>query len=81
MQARCIIYPENELKAHWDIFITLVLIFTCVVTPYRIALVETDTLGWTVTNYSIDGLFVIDMIIIFNTAYYDEDFAIIEDRC
>ena len=81
MEHRCIIYPENELKAHWDIFISLVLIFTCIVTPYRIALVENDTVGWTVSNYTIDGFFVIDMIIIFNTAYYDEDFAIIEDRC
>lgn len=74
------IYPENDHKANWDFFMTVVLIFTCVVTPYRIALVENDTIEWSVLNYSIDALFLIDIIIIFNTAFYDEDFAIIEDR-
>ena len=34
-----------------------------------------------IANYTIDFLFLIDIILNFNMAYYDEDFAIIEDRC
>lgn len=74
------IYPNNELKSNWDTLITLVLIFTCMVTPYRIAFVDEDDTLWTVLNYSIDGLFVVDMILCFLTAYYTDDFELIEDR-
>lgn len=30
--------------------------------------------------YIIDALFLLDMIMIFNTAFYDEQFKIIDDR-
>ena len=36
----CLFYPENDYKANWDFFMTIVLIFTCIVTPARIALIE-----------------------------------------
>ena len=40
-----------------------------------------DNLGWLIANNTFDFFFLIDIILNFNTAYYDEDFAIIEDRC
>lgn len=66
------IYPNNDMKANWDALITLCLLFTCMVTPYRIAFsgVEAETTFWIVTNYSIDSMFAIDIILSFITAYY-----------
>jgi hypothetical protein len=32
-----IIYPENKNKGMWDLFMTLVLIITCIQTPLNIA--------------------------------------------
>ena len=29
----CMIYPEDPKKANWDLFITIVLIYTCIQTP------------------------------------------------
>ena len=80
-QVPYLIYPENLYKEHWDNFVTLLLIFSCVVTPYRIALVSEDTLDWTITNAVIDIMFLIDIFLCFNTAYYDEDFVTIDSRC
>ena len=77
---RCMIYPNDEIKANWDTVITLVLIFTCMVTPYRIAFVDKDSDLWVGLNYSIDGLFLIDMILCFLTAYYTDEFQLVEDR-
>ena len=53
--------------------ITLILFFTCFVTPYRIAFAQTDDMIWSVINFSIDVFFFIDIIIIFNSAFYHED--------
>lgn len=58
----------------------VILIFTCLVTPYRIALIEVDKPGWMWLNYFIDFSFFVDMIFIFNSAYYDEEFNEIQDR-
>lgn len=71
------IYPEDTWKDQWDLAVSLVLIFTCASTPYRLAFVEKDSVGWQVANNSIDFIFFIDMILIFNTAYYDEDFKMV----
>jgi hypothetical protein len=74
------LYPEDPFKNYWDLFIAVVLIFTCLVTPYRIALIELDNRKWVVTNNIVDSLFLIDIFIIFNSAFYDEDFNLIDCR-
>ena len=68
-----IIYPENAKKVNWDLFMTLILIVTCMITPLRLAFgEEEEPVGWMIFTMVIDGLFLIDILVIFNTAYYDE---------
>ena len=71
------IYPEDTWKEQWDLFVSLVLIFTCAITPFRLAFTTDDPIEWQVTNYLVDIIFFIDMILIFNNAYYDEDFKMV----
>ena len=77
-------YPEDDYRNYWDFYITLVLIFTCIETPLRISVLELedrDSLhNWKIVSNFVDCMFFFDIILIFNTAYYDEDFVIIEDR-
>ena len=56
------------------------LIFSCLSIPYRVAFVETSTGTWDYINIAVDVCFLIDIIIIFNTAYYDENYQLIDDR-
>ena len=58
----------------------VVLIFACLVTPCRIAFVENETPTWILINQISDFMFLLDIIIIFNSAYYDEDFHLVQDR-
>ena len=75
-----LIYPDDPIKSYWDIFIVFVLIFACLVTPCRIAFVDDELPGWIMANYIVDGMFLIDIMVIFNTAYYDDDFQLITNR-
>ena len=75
----CIIYPENSHKALWDVFMAVVLCTTCFLTPLHIAF-EDNSVGFTVLNYFIDGLFLVDIFVIFCTAYYTEDFELVDDH-
>ena len=75
-----LLYPEDDMKDNWDLFMTLVLLITSVATPIRIAFYETDDLEWTLINYAIDFAFLVDIFMSFNTAYYDKDFKIVDNR-
>lgn len=77
---KCMVYPEDKFKEYWDGINSLVLILTCFVTPIRLAFYSHDELIWYIINYMIDFLFLADIIIIFNTAYYDDDFHLIENK-
>jgi len=50
-------------------------------TPFRLAFGDLeDPLEWMIINYTIDICFLIDIIIIFNSAFYDGEFIVVEDR-
>ena len=79
---RFIFLPDNKYLAFWDFFMTLVLLFSCIETPIQIAFSENDlSPEWEAVNYTIDVLFLFDIILQFNLALYDDDYALITDRC
>ena len=60
---------------------TVILICSCIITPYRIAfgpIIDDPT--WTGVSYLIDSLFFLDMLVMFNSSYYDDEFHIVELR-
>lgn len=61
-------------------FITIALLFSCIITPVQVALYDELSFTWTSINYTIDGLFLIDIVVIFNSAVYNEDFEVVKDR-
>ena len=63
----------------WDLFIVLLLFANCIFMPYMIAFENTD-MTWQLFSLFIDILFFCDIIVIFCSAYYDEEHQIIEDR-
>ena len=111
----CLFYPDDDFKMFWDLFITIVLLVACVLTPLNIAfdkiyqedkklqnktgLNKNDLLLANTTaalNYAqkvvsrmttlktseivVDSIFLIDIFVIFNSAYYQDEVELIEDR-
>ena len=65
------IYPEDEWKGIWDLYVTIILVYTCVMTPYHIAFEMGNEDGWWWSNVFIDICFGIDIILTFLTTFYD----------
>lgn len=63
---------------------TFVLIITCIQTPLNIAFEDIDPGNRDYfsiyLDFVIDILFLIDIIVIFNTAFYDDDVEVIDNR-
>ena len=57
------------------------LVFSCIITPYQIAFTADVPFYWKIINYVTDFLFFIDILIIFDTCFYDDDLVVVEDRC
>ena len=73
-------YPEDSIKANWELFITIILVWTCIATPARIAFTTEDTTGWAIVKWVTDILFLVDIIIVFFSATQDDDFRTCDDR-
>lgn len=70
----------DEFKSSWDFCLVIVLIFSSLMSPYRLAFVEQDDTKWRIINIVVDLMFSFDIVVVFNTAYYDDDYKIVEDR-
>ena len=74
------IYSENNsYKMFWDLFMSILLIVSCFITPL-IMCFNFENQGMQVVNATIDCLFLTDMIVIFNSAIMTDDFEIIDDH-
>jgi hypothetical protein len=73
-------YPEDQGVERWNIWITLVLIFTSLVAPARVAFITIDSPNWVFINFMVDLFFFLDILVIFNTAIYDDNLFIIDTR-
>ena len=51
-----------------------------VLTPWKLAFIEEDTLAFDVIDFTIDGFFFIDLILNFFMAYFDQNEDIIISR-
>jgi len=74
------IYQDNQVKEYWDIFITALLLYSCMLIPYRIAFVKDDTFDWQVALVAMDCFFGVDVIFCFFSTFNDEDFNEIDCR-
>ena len=76
-----VINPNSNKKKIWDLWISIVLIFSCIEVPYRLAFISgDDDITWQILSNLVNIFFIIDMIINFTTAFYDEDFNFIINR-
>ena len=76
----CLIEPSNTFKLHWDVLMTVILLYSCIATPVQIALWEELVGAGLVINTVVDFVFFVDIIIIFNSAMIDDDLMIIRNR-
>ena len=76
----CVILPDERWKVAWDFFIILLILFSGIYTPFRIAFYEQDTTFWIVLELVVDAFFLMDILLTFVSAYYDHNETLIDQR-
>jgi CRP-like cAMP-binding protein len=75
-----IIFPDDKFLSGWNIVLILILGYTAIVTPYRIAFSEDDGVYWIITDLIVDFLFFCDVVVNCFLAYYDYDMNLVVDK-
>lgn len=81
-QHQWVLYPDDMFKSSWSLLLSLILGYTCLVTPYRVAfLASDDSETWFIIDWVTDSIFWFDILVNFVSAYYDvEDNLIVSKR-
>ena len=72
--------PDDGFTIIWNTFISLLLFFTFIQSPYRIAFVGNDDIIWLVLDGLVDLIFLIDLVLNFFMAYYNDEYILIDTR-
>lgn len=75
-----LIFPDDVFYAYWSGIITVILMYTATVTPYKICFMDEEPLGFKITDWVIDVLFFSDVIITCLLAYYDDDNILVTNK-
>lgn len=68
----------SKLRNYWDFIVILLVVYTSLVLPMRTAFLwvydeaGSSINGWTITDITIDFLFLLDVVMNFNTGYIRE---------
>ena len=68
-----ILHPDHNPRRRWDLSMSLVLLYTATIMPYRIAFETESSEVWTAVEYTVMALFFVDLCLNFLTAYYRQD--------
>ncbi|CDW81634.1 UNKNOWN [Stylonychia lemnae] len=63
---------SDPYRIKWDIFVIYLAFWNCFVIPVDIAFITEETIFLTVIDQIINAIFLIDIIIIFRTTYYNK---------
>ena len=65
--------PEDKFKAVWNMIIVILLMYTAIFVPFRIAFVQTDSSSIVVFEQIVDIIFGIDILVNFLSATEDTE--------
>lgn len=75
-----IIEPDSSFKMYWDIMNFILIIYQTLVTPYRICFDVPATGFYFYLEAIMDLIFLIDIVISFNSGFYEKGVVILERK-
>ncbi|CAK71507.1 unnamed protein product (macronuclear) [Paramecium tetraurelia] len=74
-----LIYPNDNFKKFWDIFMLFILIYSSIYIPYVVAF-ENNRKAYEVTQYVFSVIFSTDLIVLTRMCYYDKHNNLVQDQ-
>jgi CRP-like cAMP-binding protein len=75
-----VLYPDDWFMDLWGAVMSLLMVYTATILPYRVAFLGSESIEWRSWEYSLDVCFGLDVCINSVLAYYDEDMSLVVSR-
>jgi voltage-gated potassium channel Kch len=75
-----VIDPSDPRKIAWDLFVGLLIMWSVITVPLRLGFDLKMTSAWNISDWSMDAIFLLDMVASFHTAYIDMRGGLVVDR-
>ena len=75
-----VVMPDNKYKGYFDCVLTLILIYSSIILPYKMAFYDNETTSDEVIDWICTVVLLCDLILSFFTAYIDNDDNVIKNR-
>ncbi len=77
-----VLHPHCKFKIAWNMIMLLIILYTAVILPYRFAFLAGESeMGWVISDFVVDLIFLTDMAITFASAYHNNEGILITNRC
>ena len=73
-----VILPDDKFKRAWDTLIAILILYSAIVIPYKIAFVDID--NFAEIDIMCDILFAFDILINFFSAFMDNEDNLVRNR-
>lgn len=72
--ARFMWRSNDKQRVNWDLFVMIIATWNCFSLPFDVAFEPPimSSVGFTITNFIIDFCFLLDIIVMFRTTFFDE---------
>lgn len=80
LRRRRIFHPTDRIVRRWDLFMSIIILYSLIQVPFVLAFLPDPTTPTTVMETVIDVLFFLDMIFRFRIAYHDRERDVWETR-
>jgi hypothetical protein len=75
---RWVLLPDDNFKRTWDLIIAFLILYSSIVTPYKIAFIDNDDL--VELDMASDIIMFLDIAVCFVSAYIDNEDNIVKNR-
>ena len=72
--------PKTNYFRAWSFILMTILIYTALAVPYRLSFTSDNDSDWLIVDTIIDVFFFIDILVTFNSSYYDQDMKLVINR-
>jgi hypothetical protein len=72
--------PDDTFIYFWNITISLLMFYTAIIMPYNICFLDTEPKFFTIFDTVLDFIFLTDLVINCNMAYFDNENDLVKDR-
>lgn len=74
-----LLHPADHFKLFWSCIYVLLMLYTIFISPFSVAFLD-DNSALENLDLAIDGLFLLDIVVTFNTAFYNKEGQVVVSR-